>query len=79
MSLVLGATATDLELDDSVGLAESSVDYSLGDKHFVNIGAWYTDINTEADVIVDGDVAATVDDIEISLWVYAFTYGLDLY
>ncbi|MBJ7551357.1 OmpW family outer membrane protein [Marinomonas ostreistagni] len=56
-----GAIAgTDLELDDSFGLAvQAGLDYSLSENLFVNASIWYMDIST--DVKLDGVKSAELD------------------
>lgn len=51
---------TDLELDDSFGLAvQAGVDYNISENLFVNASLWYMDINT--DVKLDGVKSAELD------------------
>lgn len=65
---------SDLQLDDSVGLAaQVGFDYML-DKHwFVNASARYIDINTEANFENNG--TAGVVDVDIDPYVYSLTVG----
>jgi len=64
----------DLDLDDSFGLAaQAGVDIPFGENWAVNLGVWYIDIDTEAEITakVDGATAAKVNfDVELDPWVY---------
>jgi outer membrane protein len=62
LTAALGAQSTDLKLDASFGFAlEAGFDYNFSDKWGVNLAVWYIDIETDADVIVNGQTATTVD------------------
>ncbi|MEL7449749.1 MAG: OmpW family outer membrane protein [Pseudomonadota bacterium] len=67
-----GALAgTDLELDDSFGLAlQLGADFDLNDKWFLNIDVRYIDIETDAKL--DG---ADLTTVEIDPWVVGFNIG----
>ncbi|AWL11084.1 Outer membrane protein [Saliniradius amylolyticus] len=68
----LGADSTALKLDDSVGLAAKvGFDYPLTENWSLSGGVYYMDIDTDADVLVNGEVATTVD-VEIDPWVALF-------
>ncbi|MFK8041258.1 OmpW/AlkL family protein [Congregibacter sp.] len=71
---VLNVTSAKLSLDDSVGLAaQAGVDIPLTDEWALNLGVWYIDLGTTADIdVVTGDGAnATVSfDVDIDPWVY---------
>lgn len=66
---------TRIELDDSFGLAlQAGLDYALGDKWLLNAAVWNIDIDTEADVKVNGSTAVVVD-VAIDPWVYMIGAG----
>ncbi len=64
----------DLSLDNSFGLAaQAGLDIPFGEHWAVNLGVWYIDIDTRAEVKakVNGAVAAKVNfDVDIDPWVY---------
>lgn len=64
----------DLDLDDSWGLAaQAGIDIPFGENWAFNLGLWYLDIDTEAEITAkaDGATAAKVKfDVEIDPWVY---------
>ena len=64
----------DLDLDDSWGLAaQAGIDIPINDRWAFNVGVWYIDIDTEAEITakVDGQTAAKVEfDVELDPWVY---------
>ncbi len=66
----------DLDLDDSFGFAaQAGVDIPFGEKWAFNIGVWYIDIETEAEITAKaaGQTAAKVKfDVDIDPWVYNF-------
>jgi outer membrane protein len=70
----LGATGSDLDLDDSFGLSASAgVDIPLGENWSLNAGIWYIDIDTTAEVTAkfeDGSRAKVKFDVDIDPWVY---------
>lgn len=70
----LGVDDADLDLDDSFGLAaQAGVDIPFGDHWAVNLGVWYIDIDTEAEVDakVNGSTVAKVKfDVDLDPWVY---------
>jgi len=69
LKTALGSDDVELSLDNSVGLAaQVGADWKVGDNWFINAGVWYVDIDTEADVIVNGATATTVD-VQIDPWV----------
>lgn len=73
-SIVGGVTSTDLKLDDSIGpAAYLGFDWLWDDRWGMYASVWYIDIDTEADVIVNGATVTTVD-VDIDPWV--FTTGL---
>ena len=64
----------DLDLDDSLGFAaQAGVDIPFGDNWAFNLGVWYIDIETEAEINAkaNGQSAAKVKfDVDIDPWVY---------
>lgn len=73
-----GTTSADLELEDSAGIAfQAGVDFKLNDRFVGNFGIWNIDIETEADVKVNGSTARTVD-VKIDPWVYMLSVGYKL-
>jgi outer membrane protein len=65
----------DLDLDDSFGLAaQAGVDIPFSDRWAVNIGVWYLDIDTEAEITAKdangSQVAKVKFDVDIDPWVY---------
>ncbi|GGY62541.1 OmpW/AlkL family protein [Marinobacter zhanjiangensis] len=74
--------STDMDLDDSVGLAaEVGVDIRLDERFGINAGIWYADIDTTADIDAfdaNGAKLGTAKvDVEIDPMVYmvGFTYN----
>lgn len=81
LTSALGAASTDLELDDSVGLAlELGVDYMLSDNFGLNAAMWWADIDTDATIkaydAAGNHVATGKTEVEIDPMVYmvGFTY-----
>ncbi|KAA1172818.1 outer membrane beta-barrel protein [Marinobacter salinexigens] len=78
----LGVGSSELELDDSVGLAlEAGFDYMLNDNFGLNAAIWWADINTDASVKVydgAGNFVAETDEFEVELdpmvYMVGFTY-----
>lgn len=67
---------TRLSLEDSFGVAlELGVDVPLTDRLALNATVWNLDIDTTADVKVDGVTAAEID-VEIDPWVYMLGVSL---
>ncbi len=62
----------DLDLDDSFGLAASAgVDIPLGEHWAFNVGVWYIDIDTTAEVTLrEAGNAKVKFDVDIDPWVY---------
>ncbi len=59
--IVGGVTNTDLDLDNSFGFAANvGIDWSINDRWGVNTSVWFLDINSEAEVYVNGNLATTV-------------------
>lgn len=74
-SLTGGAVnGADLDLDDSWGLAlQAGVDIPINDHWAFNVGVWYIDIDTTAEITAkaNGATAAKVKfDVDIDPWVY---------
>lgn len=76
LSDLTGGAVTDanLDIDPSVGLAaQVGLDWPVTENLAVNVGVWYIDIETTAEVTAKAgpDTAAKVDfDVEINPWVY---------
>lgn len=78
----LGVASSELELDDSVGLAlEAGVDYMLNENFGLNAAIWWADINTDATVKAydgAGNLAAQTDEFEVEIdpmvYMVGFTY-----
>ena len=78
----LGVASTDLELDDSVGVAvEIGMDYMLSENFGLNAAVWWADINTDAIITAfdaAGNVAARTDEFEVEIdpmvYMVGFTY-----
>ena len=70
----LGADSSDIELDDSVGVAvEFGIDYALSDNVGLNVSLWWIDIDTEATITgynSDGSTTVGTVDVEIDPAVY---------
>lgn len=64
----------DLDLDDSWGIAlQAGVDVPINDRWALNVGVWYIDIDTTAEITAkaNGATAAKVKfDVDIDPWVY---------
>ena len=73
-TLASGVDRTDIELDDSFGLAaEIGLDYMVTDTIGVNAAIWYADIDTEATInAYAGNTKADTStiDVDIDPWVY---------
>lgn len=73
-TLASGVDSTDIELDDSFGLAaEIGLDYMVTDNIGVNAAIWYADIDTEATInAYAGNTKADTStiDVDIDPWVY---------
>jgi len=74
-SLTDGAVnSADLDLDDSFGLAlQAGVDIPFNEHWALNVGVWYLDIDTTAEITAkaNGATAAKVKfDVDIDPWVY---------
>lgn len=71
---LLDVTSAKLSLEDSVGLAaQAGVDIPFNDKWALNLGVWYIDIGTTADIDVttgSGANATVSFDVDIDPWVY---------
>jgi outer membrane protein len=82
LNQTLGVASSELELDDSVGLAlELGFDYML-DEHFgLSAALWWADINTDAQIEVfdgNGNSVAKTDTFEVEIdpmvYMVGFTY-----
>tara|TARA_R110002167_G_scaffold180956_9_gene381178 strand:+ start:411 stop:1187 length:777 start_codon:yes stop_codon:yes gene_type:complete len=76
---ISSASGTDIELDDSFGLAiQIGFDYQLTDNMGINAAYWRADIDTEAEITTNtnlGKVTASVDvDIDPSVYMVGFFY-----
>ena len=64
----------DLDLDDSLGFAaQAGVDIPFGDNWAFNLGVWYIDIETDAEINAKANgqsVAKVKFDVDIDPWVY---------
>lgn len=64
----------DLELDDSTGFAlQAGVDIPIAERWAFNVGVWYIDLDTTAEITAkaDGATAAKVKfDVQLDPWVY---------
>lgn len=66
--------ASDLELDDSVGLAaHAGIDWQLNDQWLVNASVWRMDISTEA--TFDSALGKGKVDVDIDPWAYMLSVG----
>lgn len=66
--------ASNLSLDDSVGLAaQAGVDYMLNDKWLINASVWRMDIDTEA--TFDTAFGKSKVDVDIDPWAYMLSVG----
>ncbi len=79
VAALTGVTGTDIELDDSFGLAiQIGFDYQITDTIGVNVAYWRADIDTEATIttVTDaGPIEATVDvDIDPSVYMLGLSY-----
>ena len=73
---LVAAGYTDLEVDDSFGLAlQVGADFDLTDRLFLNLSARWVDIEVDAKVTggILGDI--TVDSIEVDPYVYSLMLG----
>lgn len=67
--------STDIRLSDSFGLSlQAGFDYAINENWSFNTSVWYMDIDTDADVYVNGGHALTVD-VEIDPWVAMVGFG----
>jgi outer membrane protein len=70
----LGVDDADLSLDNSFGLAaQAGVDIPFGEHWAVNLGVWYIDIDTKAEIkakVAGQTVAKVKFDVELDPWVY---------
>ncbi len=69
-----GVTTTDLDLDNSFGFAANAgIDWQLNDSWAVNTSIWFLDIDTQAEVFVNG---AQVTEVDVVVDPLLFTLGL---
>lgn len=69
-----GAGLSNLDVDDSIGLAaEVGVDYQITDKVVLNAAVWYIDL--QLDVSVDAGAATLTDELEVDPFVYMVGVG----
>ena len=69
-----GLGASNLDIDDSVGLAlQIGADYQLDEKWLFNAAIWNMDIDTEASL--DSAVGTVKADLDIDPWVYMLSVG----
>ncbi|WP_240554793.1 OmpW/AlkL family protein [Oceanicoccus sagamiensis] len=69
-----GLAASNLDIDDSVGLSlQLGVDYQLDDTWLINAAVWKMDIETEASF--DSAVGKVKADLDIDPWVYMVSIG----
>lgn len=74
--VAVGGSDSDLELDDSVGLAlQVGVDFAINENWFANVAVWNIDIETDAEVKYDNGTRIKVDDVQIDPWVYNIGIG----
>lgn len=70
LTTALGAEKTDIDLDSSTGAAlKFGFDIPVSDDWALTTSVYWVDIDTDADVIVNGSVATTVG-VQIDPWVY---------
>lgn len=75
----LGAASTDIDLDDSVGLAaELGLDWMLTDHVGVNAAVWYADIDTEATIKAYDSSGAKVATGKVDVDIDPFVYMVGL-
>ena len=71
-----GAGLSDLELDNSFGLAfQIGADVQMDENWHINASIRYIDIDTEADFSVGGAAVGRVDSIKIDPKVFSLTFG----
>lgn len=67
---------TDVELDDSWGLAaQMGVNYHVDDKWMINASVRYIDISTDAEITVKANGAKIKTDVDIDPYVYTVSVG----
>jgi outer membrane protein len=82
LDTALNVASSELELDDSVGVAvEVGMDYMLSENFGLNAAIWWADINTDARVDVfdaNGTKLAETDEFEVEIdpmvYMVGFTY-----
>ena len=69
LGTIIGASKVDLDLENSFGLAaQAGIDFPLTDSWALNVGVWYIDIGTKANIKTD--VGTVKFDVDIDPWVY---------
>ena len=75
-----GFGSSDLELDDSVGVAvEVGLDYMLSDNFGLNAAMWWADINTDAKVTAydnNGNYAGETQTFEVEIDPMVYMIGM---
>jgi len=67
---------TDVELDDSWGLAaQAGVNYHVDDKWLINASVRYIDISTDAEITVKANGAKIETDVDVDPYVYTLSVG----
>lgn len=82
LNSAIGVVSSELELDDSVGVAvEAGIDYMLSENFGLNAAIWWADINTDATVKAfdgAGNQVAKTDTFEVEIdpmvYMVGFTY-----
>lgn len=66
--------ASNLELDDSIGLAlQAGIDWQLNERWFVNVSVWNMDIDTDA--TFDSALGEVEVSVDIDPWAYMISAG----
>lgn len=67
---------TDVELDDSWGLAaQAGVNYHVDDKWLINASVRYIDISTDAEITIKANGAKIETDVDVDPYVYTLSVG----
>ncbi len=76
----LPGTSSELELDDSIGVAvEVGMDYMLNENFGLNAAMWWADIDTDAQITAynaDGSQAAQTDSFEVQIDPMVYMIGM---
>ncbi|MDR9425824.1 MAG: OmpW family outer membrane protein, partial [Marinobacter sp.] len=71
VNTVLSVDSSELELDDSVGVAvEVGMDYMLSDNFGLNAAIWWADIDTKGQITLPDGTKTNEFDVEIDPMVY---------